>query len=355
MFIPATYSVESVTAGHPDKVCDQISDAMLDEIITTDPTARVAIETFGAHGRLVIAGEVTTTATPDYAAVARRVYRDIGYDDDLDITVNIVGQSPEISKAVDTGGAPNPRDERFGGGAGDQGIMYGFATAETPERLPRGVVLAHRLARGLENLRRTDPRLAWLRPDGKTQVTVSHGRVTAVVVSAQHDEAISLAALRQSLTNALIRPLVDSTGSPDLFINPAGEWHQGGFAADTGLTGRKIMVDTYGGLIPHGGGCFSGKDATKVDRSGAYMARFAAIGAINQGLAQQCLVSVAYAIGRAEPVMLEATDANGRNLTPWLQKNFDFRPRAIIERLDLRRPQFRRLAAYGHFGRSEGW
>lgn len=343
MFIPATYSVESVTSGHPDKMCDQISDAILDAILVEDPTARVAIETFGAHGQLVIAGEVTTTAIPDYVATARQVYRDIGYDGDLNIIVNVVQQSPDIARGVDLGGA------------GDQGIMYGFATAETPERLPLGVVLAHRLAQGLEKLRRNNKQFAWLRPDGKTQVTISDGRVTTVVVSAQHDESVTLGKVRQQLTNELIMPTIGQLGTPELFINPAGEWHRGGFTADTGLTGRKIMVDTYGGLIPHGGGCFSGKDATKVDRSGAYMARLAAVQTVEQGRAKQCLVSVAYAIGRAEPVMLEAYDEHGQQMASWLQKNFDFRPKAIIERLDLRRPQFKRLATYGHFGRSERW
>lgn len=343
MFIPKTYTVESVTSGHPDKMCDQISDAILDAILAKDPTARVAMETFGAHGKLIIAGEVTTSAQIDYAAIARQVYRDIGYNDELEITVNVVQQSPDIARGVDTGGA------------GDQGIMYGFATDETPERLPLGVVLSHRLAQGLENIRRNNKQFVWLRPDGKTQVTIDNGRVTAVVVSTQHDESVTLESLRQQLTETFIMPIVGSYGTPELFINPAGEWHRGGFAADTGLTGRKIMVDSYGGLIPHGGGAFSGKDATKVDRSGAYMARFAAVEAINQGQAKECLVSVAYAIGRAEPVMLEAVDEHGKSLTLWLQKNFDFTPKAIIDRLDLRRPQFRQLAAYGHLGRSPKW
>lgn len=343
MFIPKTYTVESVTSGHPDKMCDQISDAILDTIIAEDPTARVAIETFGAHGKLIIAGEVTTSAQVDYAAVARRVYRNIGHEDELDVTVNVVKQSPDIARGVDTGGA------------GDQGIMYGFATKETPERMPLGVVLSHRLAQGLENLRRNDERFNWLRPDGKTQVTIDNGRVVAVVVSTQHTESAALATVRQQLSEILIRPIVGQHGQPELFINPAGEWHRGGFFADSGLTGRKIMVDTYGGLIPHGGGAFSGKDATKVDRSGAYMARAAAVEAINQGRAKECLVSVAYAIGRAEPVMLEAVDENGSSLTKWLQENFDFAPQAIIDKLDLRRPQFQQLAAYGHLGRSERW
>lgn len=343
MFIPKMYTVESVTSGHPDKICDQISDAILDAILTQDPTARVAIETFGAHGKLAIAGEVTTSAQIDYADIARQVYRDIGHEDGLDITVNVIQQSPDIARGVDDGGA------------GDQGIMYGFATDETPERMPLGVVLSHRLAQGLENLRRNNRIFAWIRPDGKTQVTIDDSRVTAVVVSTQHDESAPLEKVRQQLTETLIMPIIGSYGQPELFINPAGEWHRGGFAADSGLTGRKIMVDTYGGLIPHGGGAFSGKDATKVDRSGAYMARLAAVEAINQGQAKECLVSVAYAIGRAQPVMLEAVDESGQNLTPWLQQNFNFTPKAIIDKLDLRRPQFRRLAAYGHLGRSGRW
>lgn len=335
MFIPKVYTVESVTAGHPDKVCDQISDAILDACLAQDPFSRVAVETFGAHGQLVIGGEVTTTASIDYAAIARQVYQDIGYADALNIVVHVVQQSPDIARGVDTGGA------------GDQGIMYGFATNETLEFMPRGVVLAHRLAKELHALRVGLP----IGPDGKTQVSMNDGRVTDVVVSTQHTSDIALDVLRREITTRLIAPAIGDVSNVVTHINPAGEWHQGGFMADTGLTGRKIMVDTYGGLLPHGGGAFSGKDATKVDRSAAYMARLAARTIVQAGLAEQCLVSVAYAIGQAEPVMLSAVDATGRNLTSEVRARFDFRPSAIIDRLNLRQPQFQRTAAYGHFGR----
>jgi S-adenosylmethionine synthetase len=341
MYLPSSYTAESVTSGHPDKICDQISDAILDAIVARDPSARVAVETFGAHGRLNIAGEVTTNSDVDYAEVARKAYRDIGHPDDLDISVNIVRQSPDIAQGVDIGGA------------GDQGIMYGYATDETPTMLPLGVVLAHQLSRGLENLRRHDPDCAWIRPDGKSQVTIDNGKVTAVVVSTQHDEAISLDEVRRQLTAKLIAPIIGDLTGVTVHINPAGAWHLGGFAADSGLTGRKLMVDTYGGIIPHGGGAFSGKDATKVDRSAAYMARYAARQLVKAGQAKQCLVSVAYAIGQADPVMLTATDERGRDLSASLTKDFDFRPRAIIEKLNLRQPIFQATASYGHFGRGE--
>ncbi len=337
MFIPKMYTVESVTAGHPDKVCDQISDAILDACLAHDPMSRVAVECFGAHGHLVIGGEVTSTAVVDYAAIARQVYRDIGYNDDLDITVHVVQQSPGIARGVDFGGA------------GDQGIMYGFATDETPEFLPRGVVLAHRLARDLHGFGRTLP----LGPDGKTQVTINEGRVTDVVVSTQHAPSQSLDLLRTQLIEQLIGPAIGDLEGVTLHINPAGEWHLGGFAADTGLTGRKLMVDSYGGFISHGGGAFSGKDATKVDRSAAYMCRHVARTLVAAGKAKQCLVSVAYAIGRAEPVMVTAVDEQGRDLSADVSPRFDFRPLAIIERLGLRRPIFQPTAAYGHFGKPE--
>lgn len=335
MYVPQVYTVESVTNGHPDKVCDQISDAVLDACLTKDPLSRVAVECFGAHGKLVIGGEVTTTAQVDYAAVASQVYRGIGYDDDLMVEVNMVAQSPDIARGVDTGGA------------GDQGIMYGFATDETPESLPAGVVLAHRLAATLTSLRAALP----IGPDGKTQVTMAGGRVVDVVVSTQHQAEIPLDVLRRELTKRLIAPAVGDLTGVTVHINPAGQWHRGGFSVDAGLTGRKIMVDTYGGLIPHGGGCFSGKDATKVDRSGAYMCRFVAKTLVAAGRAKQCLVSVAYAIGQAEPVMLTAVDETGCDRSAEIKRRFDFRPTAIIERLGLRRPIFREAAAYGHFGR----
>ena len=337
----STYTVESVTAGHPDKVCDQISDSLLDAYLEQDPRSRVAVESFGGHGLLVIGGEVTSRGAIDAEDVARRVYRDIGYADDLRVLVNLAAQSPDIALGVDPGGA------------GDQGIMYGYATDETPTFLPRAVVLAHALARGLETLRRDDPTMSWLRPDGKTQVTVRDGRVTTVLVSTQHDPAWRTEDIRAALLPKLIAPAVGDLDGVEVIVNPTGNFVQGGFAADTGLTGRKIMVDTYGGLAPHGGGAFSGKDATKVDRSAAYMARFVAKNLVAQGLAQECLVAVAYAIGRAEPVMVSAVDESGRALPPAALAQFDFRPAAIIERLGLTRPLFRRTAAYGHFGKDD--
>ena len=338
--IPKIYTVESVTSGHPDKVCDEISDAVLDECLSGDPNSRVAVEAFGGHGLLIVGGEVTTAAKINYEEVARRVYRDIGYADDLKIIVNVVEQSPDISRGVDVGGA------------GDQGIMYGYATDETPEFLPKGVVLVHKLARGLENLRRSG-NFPWLKPDGKTQVTIDDDRVIKILVSTQHDASVDQAEIKEALTENLIKPLVDNLDGVEVLVNPTGKFLQGGFAADTGLTGRKIMVDTYGGLAPHGGGCFSGKDPTKVDRSAAYMCRFAAKNAVYKGLARKCLVSVSYAIGRAEPLMVEAVNEKGENLNGFLENGFDFRPAAIIERLNLRRPIYFQTAAYGHFGKPD--
>ena len=332
-------TAESVTCGHPDKVCDQISDAILDAYLAQDPKSRVAVETFGCHGLLVIGGEVTSLGAVDAERLARDVYRRIGYHDELEVVTKIVLQSPDIAQGVD------------GGGAGDQGIMYGFATDETPEFMPRAVVLAHRLASGLEKLRRDDPRFAWLGPDGKTQVTLHGGQLKTVLVSCQHDPEKTQDEIRSALIESLIRPLAGDLAEVEVLVNPTGAFTLGGFQADTGLTGRKIMVDTYGGLIPHGGGAFSGKDATKVDRSAAYMARFAAKNIVAAGLARDCLVSVAYAIGRAEPVMLEALDQDGKSLAEVVRQKFDFRPQAIIERLGLRSPIFSRTAAYGHFGK----
>ncbi len=336
----STYTVESVTSGHPDKICDQISDSILDACLSQDPTSRVAIETFGAHGLLVIGGELTTSAEFNAAQIARKVYKRIGYSDKLKIITNIIRQSPEIAQGVDTGGA------------GDQGIMYGYATNETPEFMPKGVVLAHKLTKGLENLKKSGE-IKWLKPDGKAQVTISNGKVKTILVSCQHDEEISQKEIRNNLIEKLIKPLVGNTDNIEILVNPTGKFVVGGFVADTGLTGRKIMVDTYGGIIPHGGGCFSGKDPTKVDRSGAYMARFAAKNIVAKGLAKKCLVSVAYAIGKEEPLMVEALDENGKSLSDFAKKNFDFRPLAIIEKLNLRRPIYAETAAYGHFGREE--
>lgn len=331
------YTTESVTSGHPDKVCDQISDAILDECLRQDPKSRVAVETFGSHGTLMIGGEVTTNAKVDYAGIARKVYTDIGYTEPLDILVKVAQQSGDIAMGVDTGGA------------GDQGIMYGYATDETPEMLPKGVVLAHALARKLEAIRRAGT-LPFLRPDGKTQVTIKNGQVVTALCSTQHTADATQEEIRAGLIEHLFTPVLGTIDGVEILVNPTGAFIQGGFEADAGLTGRKIMVDTYGGLMPHGGGAFSGKDSTKVDRSAAYMCRFAAKNLVAHGYAKKALVSVAYAIGRVEPVMVEAFDENGKNLSDIVAANFDFRPRAIVEKLGLRRPIFQETAAYGHFG-----
>lgn len=334
------YSVESVTSGHPDKVCDQISDAILDACLSQDPASRVAVETFGSHGLLVLGGEITTNAKIDPEAIARRVYKEIGYTDPLEVIVHIATQSPDIAQGVDQEGA------------GDQGIMYGYATNETPEFLPKGVALVHRLTRGLEELRKNNV-LPWLCPDGKAQVTIVDGKVKTVLVSTQHDESVTQDEIRESLIRELIAPQVGDLSEVEVLINPTGRFVQGGFSADAGLTGRKLMVDTYGGLITHGGGAFSGKDSTKVDRSAAYMARFAAKNIVASGLAEKCLVSVAYAIGHPFPLMVHAENEKGEDISDIVKLNFDFSPRAIIKRLNLRRPIYERTASYGHFGKEQ--
>jgi len=332
------YTVESVTNGHPDKICDQISDTILDAYLEQDKDSRVAVECFGAHGALVIGGEVTSNAKIDVKKIAADVYKKIGYNDVLDMTTHIISQSQDIAQGVDTGGA------------GDQGIMYGYATDETDVFLSRGVVLAHQLARSLEKLR-TSGEIAWLEPDGKTQVTVKNGSVQSVLVSTQHKEDVTQDDIREMLIKKLILPIIGEIEDKNIFVNPTGKFVIGGFTADTGLTGRKIMVDTYGGLIPHGGGCFSGKDASKVDRSGAYMARFVAKNIVANGYAKECLVSIAYAIGKREPLMVRVIDENGTSLESIVNKNFDFTPQAIRERLQLNQPIFAKTAAYGHFGK----
>jgi len=334
------YTVESVTSGHPDKICDQISDAILDAYLALDPQSRVAVETFGGHGRLVIGGEVTSTGKVDYVKIAQKVYKNIGYNDKLEISAHIVTQSPEIALGVDQGGA------------GDQGIMYGFATNETPEFLPKGVVLAHKLAKKLEEARKSK-KIKWLGPDGKTQVTYTNGKLHTVLVSTQHSANVKLEEIKKEITKKIICPLLSPAErkTVKILVNPTGKFITGGFSADTGLTGRKIMVDTYGGIIPHGGGCFSGKDATKVDRSGAYMARFVAKNLVANGYGKEVLVSVAYAIGMAEPLMIEAINEKGEDLSKVVRNNFDFKPLAIIKSLNLRNPIYQETATYGHFGK----
>jgi len=334
-----TYTVENVTSGHPDKICDQVSDAVLDECLAQDSRSRVAIECLGSHGLLVLGGEITSEARLDYKKLVDDVFGEIGYNyDELNILSRITRQSPDIAQGVDKGGA------------GDQGIMYGYATEETADFLPLGIVLGQKLTRELEHLRKSGE-LPWLLPDGKVQLTMGGREIKTILVSAQHKKQVSQEEIRQSLIEKLLLPVVGDLSSTEILTNPSGMFRIGGFDGDTGLTGRKIMVDSYGGLVPHGGGCFSGKDPTKVDRSGAYMCRFAAKNIVASGQATECLVSVAYAIGREEPVMLAAVDGNGKKLDTILKDKFDFRPLAIIERLNLRRPIYRQTATYGHFGR----
>ncbi|MFC1598946.1 methionine adenosyltransferase [Patescibacteria group bacterium] len=332
-------TVESVTEGHPDKVCDQISDAILDEYLKIDPNARVAIETFGCHGLLVIGGEVTSKANVNVVEIAKKLYQDIGYANDLKILTKIEKQSPDIALGVDTGGA------------GDQGIMYGYATNETSEYLPKAIVLVHKITKFLAEYRKNNPEFVWLKSDGKAQVTYAGNKLKTILISVQHDKSVKQQEIKSKIIEKILPQLVNDLRDVEIIINPTGKFELGGFEADTGLTGRKIMVDTYCGLIPHGGGAFSGKDPSKVDRSAAYFCRYVAKNIVANGLAKQCLVSVAYAIGKAEPLMISVETKNGYDqyLTDFVKNKFDFRPDAIIEKLNLRQPIYLDTAKNGHF------
>lgn len=365
-------TAESVTEGHPDKLADRISDAVLDAVLAQDPQGRVACETFVMQGLIVVGGEVTTKACFDPGRIARRVLLDVGYTkpeygiapDACAVASLIRQQSPDIDQAVSRSqeakaGSTDPRDIL---GAGDQGIMYGYATTETPERMPLPITLAHKLAKRLAQVRK-DGTLPYLRPDGKTQVTVEYEngkpiRVHTVLLAAQHAEEVELEQLREDLKKYVVEPVLDGwmDEKTEVFVNTSGRFVIGGPASDTGMTGRKIIADTYGGYGSHGGGAFSGKDPTKVDRSASYYARYVAVNIVAAGLAEECEIQVAYAIGRARPLALNV-ETFGTEKVPLsalrkaVEELFDFRPAAIIEELDLRRPIYEPYSCYGHFGR----
>lgn len=362
------FTSESVSEGHPDKVADQISDAILDAILDQDPKARVAAETMAATNLVVLAGEITTTAKVDYESIARSTLKRIGYNspdvgidaNTCDVQVKFGVQSPDIAQGVDAA-MDDPKNQ----GAGDQGLMFGYACNETKELMPLPIWLSHRLVERQAMLRK-DGRLPWLRPDAKSQVTLEYEnnqpkRIDTVVLSTQHDPEISLDNLREATIEEIIKPIIPKElikGDIKFLINPTGRFVIGGPQGDCGLTGRKIIVDTYGGAAPHGGGAFSGKDPSKVDRSAAYASRYVAKNVVAAGLAERCLVQISYAIGVAEPtsIMIDTFGTNScpeEEIVSLINKHFDLRPRGIVDMLDLLRPIYEKTAAYGHFGRDE--
>lgn len=369
------FTSESVTEGHPDKICDQISDAVLDSILEKDPTARVACETAVTTGMVLVMGEISTSCYVDIPKVVRKTIREIGYDrakygfdcDTCSVLTSIDEQSGDIAMGVDEAleSRAGTKDDVEAVGAGDQGMMFGYATNETPEFMPSPIAMAHRLSRRLTEVRKNET-LPYLRPDGKTQVTVEYDdnkvvRIDAIVISTQHDEHVSQEQIREDLMEHVIKHVIPAElldESTKYYINPTGRFVVGGPQGDSGLTGRKIIVDTYGGYGRHGGGAFSGKDPTKVDRSAAYAARWVAKNLVAAGVADKLEIQLAYAIGVAKTVSIEVETfgtgkLNEEEITRIVEKVFDLRPGAIIRDLDLRRPIYRQTAAYGHFGRND--
>ncbi|MBQ7940382.1 MAG: methionine adenosyltransferase [Clostridia bacterium] len=367
------FTSESVTEGHPDKICDQISDAILDEMLRQDPMSRVACETTCTTGLVMVLGEITTSAYADIPTIVRETVREIGYDrakygfdcDTCAVLNSIHEQSADIAMGVDRALESRDQEDKFDIGAGDQGLMFGYACNETPEFMPFPISAAHKLARRLTEVRKNGT-MAYLRPDGKTQVTVEYEddkpvRIDTIVVSSQHDPDVSLEQIRADVIEHVIRPIIDPALMDEgtiIHVNPTGRFVIGGPHGDSGLTGRKIIVDTYGGYSRHGGGAFSGKDPTKVDRSASYMARYIAKNIVAAGLADKCEVQLAYAIGVARPVSV-LVDTFGtakideNKIADYVAEHVDLRPAAIIDRFDLRRPIYRQLAAYGHMGRED--
>ncbi len=362
------FTSESVSEGHPDKLADQVSDSILDAILEQDPTARVAAETLANTGLVVLAGEITTTANVDYIKVARETIKRIGYDNTeygIDykgcaVLVAYDKQSPDIAQGVD-----NANDDPLDQGAGDQGLMFGYAVNETPQLMPLPIWLSHRIMER-QALLRKDGRLPWLRPDAKSQVTIQYvdgkpHKIDTVLVSTQHAPEMTLEAIREATIEEIIKPMLPQElikGEIKYLVNPTGRFVVGGPQGDCGLTGRKIIVDTYGGAAPHGGGAFSGKDPSKVDRSAAYAGRYVAKNIVAAGLADKCMVQVSYAIGVAQPTsIMVQTYGTGKVsdevLTKLVREHFDLRPKGIVKMLDLLRPIYTKTAAYGHFGRDE--